>query len=40
METLGAPRKGTNMAAGNQQKLLSLSFGIETKSYYARVQTH
>ena len=37
---VGALPRGTNMAAVKQQKHLSLSFAIETKSYYSRFLTH
>ena len=37
---VGALPRGTNMAAVKQQKHLSLSFAIETKTYYSRVLTH
>ena len=37
---VGAPLRGTNMAAVKQQKHLSLSFSIEMKNYYSRVLAH
>jgi len=36
---VGAPQRGTNMAAVKYQKHLPLSFALETKNYYSRVPT-
>ena len=40
LEPIQSIQMGTNMAAGNQQKHLSLSFATETKNYYSGVLRH